>query len=143
MDQPRRGHLPAIGLGYSRVTPRTAFLEPLIVGRNLLTLRGRIAEVLEKVDPAGRGHGILAAATIALVLPLVPMTIVRLSFFRTIHDRAMDISTIGLVGFGVQVVGFILGIALIWHVERRCRAMASGTPVAGTTRGAVGQPTLS
>ena len=133
-------NLPAIGLGYSRVTPRAAFFEPLIVGRNLLTLRGRMVEVLGKVDPAGRGTSMVAAATIALMGPPIVAVVWRFDYFLLLRDRYVVITNIAVVGFGVQVVGFALAIALIWRVERRSRAlylaMAAGasaeTPAPGT-----------
>ena len=137
-------NLPALGLGYSRVTPRTAFFETLILGRNILTLRGRMVEVLDKVDPAGRGTSMVAAASIALMGPPIAAVVVwRVNIFLPLHERTTNLANVALAGFGVQMVGFALAIALIWRVERRCRAlhraMAAEAPVVTPAQWTIGQ----
>src|SRR5262245_41008686 len=42
-------NLPALGLGFSRVSPTWAFFEPLIPGFNIYSIPARIAEVIQKL----------------------------------------------------------------------------------------------
>ncbi len=127
-------NLPALGAGYSRVSPRIAFLEPLIIGYNVISLPARVGEVLRRIDRPGRGQGLVAAIFFALVGPLLVIALfTRLTFlFTSRTDRLANITTIGLVGFGVQAVGFLLIIVLIWHVERRCRQRYEEMPPPAT-----------
>jgi len=59
-------NLPALGLGFSRVSPTWAFFEPLIPGFNLYAIPTRIAEVIQKLG----GH-LYATALIGLAWILV------------------------------------------------------------------------
>ncbi len=52
-------NLPALGLGYSRVTPRWAVVEALLPGPNILTALARIREALVRLDPSGHGVGLV------------------------------------------------------------------------------------
>ena len=136
-------NLPALGLGYSRVSPRTAFFEPLIVGFNMASLPARVGEVLRRLDHSRRGEGIIAAAYVAFIAPLLVMLLFnRAAFFFTPRtERYADMTTIGLIGFGVQAIGFALVIVLIWHVERRCRERAAA--VAGRAPAATEPSTVT
>src|SRR4029077_5959627 len=81
-------NLPALGAGYSRVSPRTAFIEPLIVGYNVISLPARVGEVLRKLDHTNRGQAIIAAAFLAFTGPLVAIFVFyRFSRFFANRDE--------------------------------------------------------
>jgi hypothetical protein len=130
------GNLPALGLGYSRVSSQMAFIEPLIPGFNIYALPARLGEVLKKVDEKGPGLPLLGLSFILVIgAPLAAGVLIRVS--RELEASGDFLRTSGftlLLAFSVQAVGLAIGLYLVWQVERltRSRAAESGGPSAQT-----------
>jgi hypothetical protein len=116
-------NLPALGAGYSRVSPTMAFIEPLLLGVNLYSLPARAGEVVRILEGAGRGQLLIALAWICVVVPVViGAWVLRVGWIT--ESGADLLRTIGatlLVTFAFQAVGLVLGLAVIWHIEGLCR----------------------
>ena len=133
-------NLPALGLGYSRVSPQMAFLEPLIPGFNLYAMPARVGEVLRKLDEKGPGVPLLGLAFILVIgAPLVAAVLIRVSSeFESGGDFLRTSGFTLFLAFTVQAVGLAIGLYLIWMVERLARSRAAeppGEPVVGHTSG--------
>jgi hypothetical protein len=126
-------NLPAIGLGYSRVSPTMAFMEPLIPGFNLYALPARLGEVLKKLDEKGSGLPLLGLAAILFIGPaIVAAVAIRISReFETTGDFLHTSGFTLFLAFVFQAIGLLIGVYLMWQVERMARARAdapAGTP---------------
>ena len=131
-------NLPALGLGYSRVSETMAFIEPLIPGFNLYALPARVGEVLRKLDPKGNGLPLLGLAWVLFVVPVAIVAVaVRLSLSGSRFDSLFDlpsspvppsgIHTIAFsvfLGFTIQAMALLIGLFLVWKVERLARVRA-------------------
>ena len=147
-------NLPALGLGYSRVSSTMAFIEPLIPGFNLYALPARVGEVLRKLDPKGNGLPLLGLAWVLFIVPVAIVAVaVRLSLPGSRFDYLLDlpsspvqpsgIQTIAfalLLGFTIQAVALLIGLFLVWKVERLARTRASEAPGGPRRRVATGTP---
>jgi hypothetical protein len=119
-------NLPALGAGYSRVSPTMAFIEPIIPGVNLYSLPTRAAEVAGKLDG---GTGPIVLIVLAWFLAVGPAAvaawILRAAYLA--ESGADQLRTIGLTAVGTfafEVVAICLGIVVIWRIEGLCRARA-------------------
>ena len=125
-------NLPALKLGYSRVSPQMAMLEPLIPGFNLYALPARIGEVLRKLDERGPGVPLLGLSWILFVIPpVVAGVAIRLS--GEVESTADFARTSGFALFLMstfQAVGLSIGLYVAWLVERLQRARAEAAEVA-------------
>ena len=132
-------NLPALGLGYSRVSPTMAFMEPLIPGFNLYALPARLGEVLKKLDEKGNGLPLLGLASLLFIGPAVAAAIaIRLSReFETTGDFLHTSGFTLFLAFVFQAMGLIIGVYLIWQVERLARARAESLP-AGASDAPIG-----
>ena len=128
-------NLPALGLGYSRVSATMAFLEPLIPGFNLYALPARLGEVLKKLDEKGNGLPLLGLASILFIGPaIIAAVAIRLS--RELETTGDFLRTSGFtlfIAFVVQATGLLIGVYLIWQVERLARERAESPPNEATT----------
>ena len=119
-------NLPALGLGYSRVSSQMAFLEPLIPGFNLYALPARIGEVLKKLDEKGPGLPLLGLSFLLVIgAPLAAAVLIRVS--REFESTGDFLRTSGFtlfLAFTVQAVGLAIGLYLVWQVERLARTRA-------------------
>ena len=117
-------NLPAMGLGYSRVSPTLAFIEPLIPGFNLIAMPARMFEVLTKLEGGLLGQALLGIAVLLVLIPVVVSTVVlRASLFvASTFERAF----LGSIGFMIVsaciFVAFLIGIVVLWQIESLCRA---------------------
>jgi hypothetical protein len=127
-------NLPALDLGYSRVSPTMAFMEPLIPGFNLYALPARLGEVLKKLDEKGNGLPLLGLAALLVIVPAVVAGIaIRLSReFETTGDFLRTSGFTLFLEFVFQAVGFAIGIFLIWQIERTARTRAEAATRAET-----------
>lgn len=128
-------NLPALGLGYSRVGPQMAFLEPLIPGFNIYALPARMGEVLRKLDEKGPGVPLLGLSFILVIgAPAVAAVLIRVSReFETTGDFLRTSGFTLFLAFTVQAAGLAIGLYLVWLVERLARtraATATATPLA-------------
>ena len=119
-------NLPALGVGFSRVSPTMAFFEPLIPGVNLYSLPARAGEVVTKLEGNGRGMVLIGLAWLLGFGPIVVAAwILRIG--RIAESGADLLRTIGatfLGAFAFQAVGLLIGIYVMWHIEGLCRAAA-------------------
>jgi hypothetical protein len=128
-------NLPALGVGYARVSPQMAFVENFLMGRNLYSMPARVREVTQKLHPAGGGDEILAAAWLALFGSIVGG---RFGFYvaRILSGTEADYLRARIVVGGlttvVALVGYVLVVGVIRRVERLSeeRAAGSGAEVA-------------
>jgi hypothetical protein len=123
-------NLPALGLGYSRVSPQMAFIEPLIPGFNIYALPARVGEVLRKLDEKGPGLPLLGLAFILVIgAPLAAAVLIRVSReFETTGDFLRTSGFTLFLAFTVQAVGIAIGLYLVWMVERLARTRAERKP---------------
>jgi hypothetical protein len=119
-------NLPALGLGFSRVSPNWAFFEPLIPGFNLYSIPARIAEVIQKLG----GH-LYATALIGLAWILVigpALILVYMARFTRLFGTGADLlrvtSLFSLVVFAFQSVALVLMLVVLWQVEKLLREKA-------------------
>jgi hypothetical protein len=121
-------NLPAVKLGYSRVSAQMAFIEPLIPGFNLYALPARIGEALRKLDEHGPGLPLLGLSWILFVIPpVVAGVAIRLS--GEVESAADFARTSGFALFLMstfQAVGLSIGLYVAWLVERMMQARAEG-----------------
>ncbi len=120
-------NLPALGAGYSSVGATMACFEPLIPGLNLYALPARAGEVIRKMETGSRG---LALIGLGWILGFGPVAIGAwvLRFGRFTETGAELLRTIGLTllaMFAFQATALVIGLFVIWHVERLCRARAT------------------
>ncbi|MEW5992352.1 MAG: hypothetical protein AB1736_13555 [Chloroflexota bacterium] len=117
-------NLPALGAGYSRVSPTMALIEPLIPGLNLYSLPARAGEVVQKLEGGTRGLAMIALSWLLVVAPfVVTFWVMRVSRFAgTGADFFRATGWSWLVGFAFQAAGLVLALAVIWHIEGLCRA---------------------
>src|SRR5215212_9704843 len=133
------GNLPALGLGYSRVSSTMALIEPLIPGFNLYALPARVGEVLRKLDEKGNGLPLLGLAWVLFIVPVAVLGVaIRLSTpgsrFDYLFDlpsspiQASGIHTVAFalfLGFTVQAMALVIGLFLVWKIERLSRMLAA------------------
>jgi hypothetical protein len=123
-------NLPALGVGYSRVSPTMAFIEPLLPGVNLYSLPTRAAEVVRRLDG---GTGPLVLIVIAWFLAVGPAA-VSVWIFRVAYlaesdvDRLRTIAATAVGLFAFQALSIALALVVIWRIEALCRARAAALP---------------
>lgn len=129
-------NLPPLGAGYSRVSPSWAFLEPLIPGLNLFALPARSAEVISKLGGSALGTSLIAIAFFLIIGPPIAAGLF-LRAARLVEGREWW-ATLGatlLASFTVQVVGLVIALYVVWHIEAmfRRRVAAQGSQAAGSS----------
>jgi hypothetical protein len=132
-------NLPALGVGWSRVSPTMAMIEPLIPGFNLYALPARVGEVIRKLDERGAAIPLLGLGWILVVIPPIVAGIL-MRFSLVIEDTGDFFRTAGFLFFlvfSIEAVGLGIGLWIIWQVERLQRLrLAGGAPAtAGATPG--------
>jgi hypothetical protein len=121
-------NLPPLGAGYSRVSPRWAFFEPLIPGLNLYSLPARAGEVISKLGGSTLGTSLVAISFFLIIGPPVAAGIF-LRAIRFVEDGREFWGTLGstlLASFTVQVVGLIVALYVVWHIEGMFRRRVAG-----------------
>jgi hypothetical protein len=132
-------NLPPLGAGYSRVSPSWAFFEPLIPGLNLYSLPARAGEVISKLGGSMLGTSLIAISFFLIIGPPIVAGIYLRVFARLFADPPREFwSTLGttlLASFTVQVVGLMIALYVLWHIEgmfRRRVAGESSEPASGS-----------
>ncbi len=125
-------NLPALGVGYARVSPQIAFVENFLMGRNLYSMPARVREVTQKLHPAGGGDEILAVAWLALFGSVVGG---RIGFYvaRILAGTEADYLRARIVIGGlttiVALAGYVLVVGVIRRVERLSEERAASVSV--------------
>ena len=120
-------NVPALGLGFTRVSPNWAFAEPLIPGFNIYAIPARIAEVIQKLGGHLYATALIGLAWILVVGPtLVAVYALRFTkVFGTGPDLIRVSSLSALVVFAFQSVALVLMLVVLWQVEKLMRAKAA------------------
>jgi len=132
-------NLPALGLGYSRVSSTMAFIEPLIPGFNLYAIPARVGEVLRKLDERGNGLPLLGLAWVLFIVPVAVLGLaIRISTPGSRFDYLFNlprspiqpsgIQTVAFtlfMGFTVQAMALLIGLFLVWKIERLSRMLGA------------------
>ena len=126
-------NLPALGLGFARVSPNWAFVEPLIPGFNLYSIPARIAEVIQKLGGHLYATAVIGLAWILIVGPAVLLLYVaRFTRFLGTGAELLRVTSIGAVFvFAFQAIALVLMLTVLWQVEKLLRAKAASVGVAG------------
>lgn len=122
-------NLPPLGAGYSRVSPSWAFLEPLIPGLNLWSLPARAAEVISKLGGSMLGTSLIAISFVLIIGPPIAGGLF-LRAARFVEDREFW-RTVGatlLASFTVQVIGLVIALYIVWHIEGMFRRRVAAGP---------------
>jgi hypothetical protein len=119
-------NLPALGVGYSKVSSTWAFFEPLIPGFNFYAMPARMSEVIQKLGPHPSAMPLLGLAIIlALVPALVAVAVVRFTgFFGTGAELILAASIAALAVFVFQSIALLIGLVVLWQIEGMGRARA-------------------
>lgn len=117
-------NLPALGLGYSRVTPRWAVVESLIPGPNIITALARIRETLVKLDPTNAGVGLLNFAWLLAVTPWVGLALyIRLGRWVIDYgELGSELRVIIPILWLASSIGALLVVLAVVRVEQLCAA---------------------
>jgi hypothetical protein len=112
-------NLPALGVGYSRVSPTWAFFEPLIPGFNLYALPTRIAEAIDKLGPHPWAMPLLGLGLLfAFVPPVAAGVLLRFTGLFGTGDELRGAIAVGLIlVFICQAIALVLGLVILWQVE--------------------------
>lgn len=125
-------NLPALGVGYSRVSPSWAFFEPMIPGFNLYALPTRMAEAIEKLGPHPWAVPVLGLALIlAFGPPVVAGVLLRFTgLFGTGSELRIALASGLILVFVCQSIALIIGLVILWQVEglQRRKHEALGSP---------------
>jgi hypothetical protein len=125
-------NLPGLGVGWSRVSPRMALLEPLIPGFNLYALPARVGEVIRKLDEQSPALPLLALGWGLVVIPPIAAGIM-VRFSLLVQDTGDFFQTAGfliLLAFTIEAVGLGIGLWIVWQVERLQRTRVEAGPLA-------------
>jgi hypothetical protein len=129
-------NLPALGLGFARVSPTFAFVEPLIPGFNLYSIPARIAEVIQKLGGHLYATALIGLAWLLIVVPTALLVYVaRFTRFLGTGAELLRVTSIGaLVVFVFAAIALALMLVVLWQVEKLFRAKAAGVGTAATAR---------
>lgn len=123
-------NLPALGLGFSRVSPTMAFVEPLIPGFNLYAIPARIAEVIQKLGGHLYATALIGLAWLLVIGPaLLLVYVARFTRFLGTGAELLRVTSIGaIVVFAFQAIALVLMLVVLWQVEKMLRAKAEAMP---------------
>ena len=142
-------NLPPLGAGYSRVSPSWAFIEPLIPGLNLYSLPARAGEVISKLGGSMLGTSLIAISFFLIIGPPIAAGIFlrAIRFVEAGREFWRTVGTTLLASFTVQVVGLVVALYVVWHIEGLFRRRLAGedSEPAGPTAASAGEsePTSS
>ena len=140
-------NVPALGLGFMRVSPTFAFLEPLIPGFNLYAIPARIADAITKLGGHLYATALIGLAWILAIGPaLVLAYLARFTRLFGTGAELLRVTSLGaLVVFAFQAAAILLMLAVLWQVEKllRAKAAAMPSPAAGSVEVAEARPTSS
>lgn len=128
-------NLPALGLGYARVSPRMAFFESFLIGPNALFAPARLREVIRKLDHTGRGPALITASWLAVIGPSVLFALYfrfarwTITYGELLHEIRIVLPAI----WGAATAGVFLVIVVIVRVERISKARDEATRLAELT----------
>jgi hypothetical protein len=118
-------NLPALGVGYSKVSPTWAFFEPLIPGFNLYAIPARMGETIQKLGGMPAAMPLLGLAIILAFAPAVGAAfLLRFTgFFGSGQDLRIATSVGLILVFVCQSIALSIGLVVLWQIEGRARAL--------------------
>jgi hypothetical protein len=134
-------NVPALGLGWPNVTPNQAIFESLIPVVNLYRVPAILRDVVNRLEPNGKGEAIIAAGWLGLVGGLLlPRALAFAIVFiaGSLEDFVTLRYVAGQLGLGLTIVGGIVLIYLIRWIETRMAERARGVEPATATAAAAG-----
>jgi hypothetical protein len=135
-------NLPALGAGYSRVSPTWAFFEPLIPGFNFFALPARMSEVIDKLGGHRSALPLLGLAALLVLTPAgilyfalraARLVLPTVEFFRF---QALGV----LVMFGFQAIALAIGLVVLWQIEGLARRTAEELAARPLVASGAGEP---
>ena len=134
-------NLPALGLGFSRVSPTWAFFEPLIPGFNLYAIPARIAEVIQKLGGHLYATALIGLAWILVIGPaLILAYVARFTRLFGTGAELLRVTSLGaLVVFAFQAIALVLMLVVLWEVEKLLREKAAALPATSTSGAATAE----
>jgi Domain of unknown function (DUF4328) len=141
-------NLPALGVGYSRATPRMAFIESVIPVFNLFRLPVRVREVTRLLHPQGEGDGLIAAGWLVMFAGWVILAVgFRLLVAQQMIDKSANVlptfSALRAIALFSTSIGLFVVVAVIRRVEALSESRARGLSPAGATHSQSAMPTPS
>ena len=147
-------NIPTVGLGWPNLTPNQAIFETVIPGVNLYRVPAILRDVVNRLEPSGRGDALIAAAWLGLVggvlLPrLAGWGVVF--FIGELADFTAFRVIAGQLGLGLTVAGGIVLIVLIQWIETRIEersrtngadGVASATPATASSSATPDAPSI-
>ncbi len=114
-------NLPALGVGYAKVSPRAAFFENVIPLYNLARVPPILRDVFERLDKSGVGDFMIAAAWLCLVgsVLLGRFAATILGLVVSPDDPGYADLVVGTVqvAAGLALAGALVLILIIWRIE--------------------------
>jgi hypothetical protein len=135
-------NLPALGAGYSRVSPTWAFFEPLIPGFNVYAIPARMGEAIHKLG----GHpSAMPLLGLAIIFAFGPAIVVGfLLRFTGLFGTGAELRTalsIGLIFvFACQAIALAIGLVVLWQIEGMTRARHESLAGGGGSPGSTPRP---
>jgi hypothetical protein len=126
-------NVPALGLGFTRVSPTWAFVEPLIPGFNVYAIPARIADVIAKLGGHLYATALIGLAWLLFIGPALLFVYVA-RFTRIFGSGAEYLrvtSVSALVVFAFQAAALVLMLVVLWQVEKLLRVKSASTPASG------------
>lgn len=112
-------NLPALGAGYSRVSPTFAFFEPLIPGFNVYAIPARMGEAIQKMGGHPSAMPLLGLAIIFAFGPAIVVGfLLRFTgLFGTGAELRVALSIGLILVFACQAIALLIGLVVVWQVE--------------------------
>jgi hypothetical protein len=112
-------NVPALTGEYPNVPPNFAFLESLVPVANLYWIPSILRDVMTRIQAGGRGEALMIGAWLAFVGAIF---LPRLNIFAgfiapELGDAVGRIAILGLLAVVLQVIGGVLLVMLIQHIE--------------------------
>jgi hypothetical protein len=128
-------NVPALGGGYTNVTPQMAFIENFIPVANLFRIPAILRDVMQRLEAGGKGDALLIASWLAFVSAIfLPRLNIFVAFVS--EDLAAVIegaAILGLISVVLQALGGVFLVLLMGHVESVQAARAASTVAAAAT----------
>jgi hypothetical protein len=127
-------NLPALGAGYSRVSPTFAFFEPLIPGFNAYAIPARMGEAIQKLG----GHSIaMPLLGLAIIFAFGPAIVVGFllrftGLFGTGTELRVALSVGLILVFACQAIALLIGLVVVWQIEGLQRSKHAAIAAATT-----------
>lgn len=127
-------NLPALGLGYVRVSPGWAVIEALIPGVNLVAIIAHLARIAQKLEIMSTTFPLMGLAGLLMFAPAgAAIWVLRAErVFGTGADFFRSLSITIAVLFALAALGLVLLLFVVWEIEATFReraATAEGRPV--------------